>query len=197
MPTVVTHAISAAALTSAFPASSVPRRLIILGAICAMTPDVDVFGFRFGIPYGALWGHRGLTHSLAFAFCLSILAWFVAMPYVVGFVHRAVLWLYLFLCSASHGVLDAFTNGGLGIAFFSPFDTTRYFFPFRPIRVSPIGADFFSPEGVSVLYSEFIWVWVPCIVFAIVAVGIRSMFGHSTGLTKHSSQRPTDENNYS
>src|SRR6266536_3044500 len=104
MPTVVTHAVSAAALTSAFPARCVPRRLIILGAICAMAPDVDVFGFRFGIRYGALWGHRGLTHSLAFAFCLSILAWFVAMPYVVGFVHRAVLWLYLFLASASHGV---------------------------------------------------------------------------------------------
>ena len=147
MPTVVTHAISAAALTSAFPASSVPRRLMILGAICAMTPDVDVFGFRFGIPYGALWGHRGLTHSLAFAFCLSILAWFVAMPYVVGLVHRAVLWLYLFLASASHGVLDAFTNGGLGVAFFSPFDATRYFFPCHPIEVSPIGAAFSPSEA--------------------------------------------------
>ena len=39
--------------------------------------------------------------------------------------------LYLFLSTASHGVLDALTDGGLGVAFFSPFDQTRYFFPFR------------------------------------------------------------------
>jgi len=71
MPTVITHAVSAAALTTAFPNRSVPRRLIILGGICAMAPDLDVFGFRFGIRYEDLWGHRGLTHSLMFAFCLS------------------------------------------------------------------------------------------------------------------------------
>jgi len=183
MPTVVTHAVSAAALTSAFPARCVPRRLIILGAICAMAPDVDVFGFRFGIRYGALWGHRGLTHSLAFAFCLSLLALLFALPYVAGVAHRLIVWLYLLLASASHSVLDAFTNGGLGVAFFSPFDTTRYFFPFRPIEVSPIGAGFFSERGLSVLYSEFVWVWVPSIVFAIVAVVIRRLFGRSTGLT--------------
>src|SRR5256885_7894950 len=116
MPTVVTHAVSAAALTSAFPSRCVPRRLIILGAICAMAPDADVFGFRFGIRYGALWGHRGLTHSLAFAFCLSLVALLFALPYVAGVAHRISVWLYLFLASASHGVLDAFTNGGLGIA---------------------------------------------------------------------------------
>src|ERR1044071_4209848 len=172
MPTIMTHAVSAAALTSAFPVRCVPRRLIILGAICAMTPDVDVYGFRFGIPYGALWGHRGLTHSLIFALGLSVLAWSAGVPYVAGFARRAVLWLYLLLVSVSHGVLDAFTNGGLGIAFFSPFDTTRYFFPFRPIEVSPIGVRFFSERGLSVLQSELLWVWVPFIVFAVLAVVI-------------------------
>jgi inner membrane protein len=45
---------------------------------------------------------------------------------------------------ASHGILDAMTDGGLGVAFFSPFDDTRCFFPFRPIKVSPIGLSFFS-----------------------------------------------------
>lgn len=175
MPTVLTHAISAGALTSAFPTHCVPRRLIVLGAICAMAPDVDVFGFRFGIQYGALWGHRGLTHSLAFAFCLSLLAWVAAMPYVVGFVPRVAAWLYLFLASVSHGLLDAFTNGGLGVAFFSPFDKTRYFMPFRPVEVSPIGVRFFSERGISVLESELVWVWVPSIAFASGAVVIRHL----------------------
>ena len=172
----MTHAVSAIALTSAFPNRFVPRRLVILGVICAMAPDVDVFGFRFGIRYGDVWGHRGLTHSVLFAFCLSILAWLVAIPYVSGFAYRVVLWLYLFLASASHGVLDALTNGGLGVAFFSPFDTTRYFFPFHPIKGTPIGARFFSERGFSALESEFIWVWLPSIAFAILAVVTRRLF---------------------
>ena len=45
--------------------------------------------------------------------------------------------MFLFLAIASHGLLDAFTDGGLGVAFFAPFDSTRYFFPVTPIEVSP------------------------------------------------------------
>src|SRR5579872_845956 len=56
---------------------------------------------------------------------------------------RFLLFSYFFVVTASHGVLDAMTDGGLGIAFFAPFDNTRYFFPFRPIKVSPIGFSFF------------------------------------------------------
>ena len=54
------------------------------------------------------------------------------------------------------------TNGGLGVAFFSPFDTTRYFFPVRPVLVSPIGvSEFFNAYGVRVLISEAVWIWLP------------------------------------
>jgi membrane-bound metal-dependent hydrolase YbcI (DUF457 family) len=59
--------------------------------------------------------------------------------------------------TASHGVLDAMTDGGLGIAFFAPFDNTRYFFPFRPVKVSPIGLSFFSARGLDVIWSELLW----------------------------------------
>jgi inner membrane protein len=62
----------------------------------------------------------------------------------------------------SHGLLDAFTDGGLGIAFFAPFDSTRYFFPWRPIAVSPIGiSEFFSLGGLRVLLIEGIWIGIP------------------------------------
>jgi len=70
----------------------------------------------------------------------------------------------------SHGVLDACTNGGLGIAFFAPFSDTRFFLPARPIEVSPIGAAFFSMRGWSVLESEMLWVWLPTL--AVVGVAI-------------------------
>jgi hypothetical protein len=40
------------------------------------------------------------------------------------------------------------TDGGLGAAFFAPFDNKRYFLPWRPIQVSPISVHrFFTPRG--------------------------------------------------
>src|SRR4051812_5467348 len=117
MPTIVSHAVAAAALAPAFPASAVPGRLILLGSACAMAPDCDVIGLHFGIRYGDLLGHRGLSHSLTFAACFSFLAWLAVFPSVVGGAQRAALWLYLLLATASHGILDAFTDGGLGVAF--------------------------------------------------------------------------------
>ena len=79
--------------------------------------------------------------------------------------------LYFFLSAASHGLLDALTDGGLGVAFFSPFDRTRYFFPVRPIAVSPIGIrEFFSEQGLVVMTSELTWVWLPVVVLF---VGLR------------------------
>jgi inner membrane protein len=63
----------------------------------------------------------------------------------------------------SHALLDACTNGGLGVAFFSPFDKRRFFFPWRPIEVSPIGH-----LDAGVLVSELRWVWLPFLSLAIV-----------------------------
>jgi inner membrane protein len=60
-------------------------------------------------------------------------------------------------------VLDAMTDGGLGVAFFSPFENSRYFLPWTPLQVSPIGRGFFSGEGVEVLLNEALWVGLPCI----------------------------------
>jgi inner membrane protein len=173
MPTIITHAMVAAGLTSAFPSQTISRRLVILGAVCSMAPDVDVLGSRFGIRYGDLWGHRGLTHSLVFAVAFSLLGLIAGVPSVVGSGRRLLLWLCLFLSTASHGLLDACTDGGLGVAFFSPFDPTRYFFPFRPIAVSPIGVHFFSQRGISVLGSEFVWVWIPLLIFFIAVLIVR------------------------
>ena len=70
--------------------------------------------------------------------------------------------VYFFAVTASHPILDAMTNGGLGVAFFAPFDNSRYFLPWRPIEVSPIGVRaFFTLRGLTVLQSEFIWIWIP------------------------------------
>jgi inner membrane protein len=100
----------------------------------------DVASFALGIPYGHPLGHRGLTHSLLFA---VVFASILAAAYLR--VSRAplrygVVFAYLAVSLASHGLLDALTTGGRGVGFFIPFSTERYFYPWRPIRVSPIGA---------------------------------------------------------
>ena len=70
--------------------------------------------------------------------------------------------LYFSAVTASHGLLDAMTDGGFGIGFFSPFDNTRYFLPWRPLTVSPIGVyGFLSRWGWEVIRSELIWIWLP------------------------------------
>jgi inner membrane protein len=88
------------------------------------------------------------------------------------------LFLYFFLCTASHGVLDAMTDGGLGVAFFSPFDTTRYFFSARPVLVSPIGiSEFFSEYGARVLANEAVWIWLPSLALFLLLRAIQRVRG--------------------
>ena len=66
------------------------------------------------------------------------------------------------------------TNGGLGVAFFSPFDNNRYFLPCRPIQVSPIAIHrFLGARGYAVLESELLWIWVPAILFATLVLSLR------------------------
>ncbi len=161
MASAFSHAIVALAMGKAFQNKELSWRELFLGALCSVAPDLDVIGFHFGIQYGDVWGHRGLTHSVVFAALLAgslVALWYQGKPAVA----ITGLFLYFFLCTASHGVLDAMTNGGLGVAFFSPFNTTRYFFPVRPVVVSPIGvSEFFSAYGVRILASEAIWIWLP------------------------------------
>jgi len=134
-----------------------PRRLAWLAAFLSAAPDLDVITFAFGIPYEHPLGHRGLSHSLLVAVLAGLLA---ALA-----LRTRPLWptaALLATVTASHGLFDALTNGGLGIAFFAPFDDTRYFLPWQPLEVSPIGARaFVSSRGFAVLASEALWVWLP------------------------------------
>jgi inner membrane protein len=165
MASLFSHAAAALAIGACFYRPGVPKRVWALGAFAAMLPDADVLAFKLGIPYEHVLGHRGLTHSLLFA---AVLATVLALAAgTVPRMSRAALCLYLFLAAASHGALDALTNGGLGVAFLAPFDAHRFFFPFRPIQVSPIGiARFFTARGWAVIRSELVWVWLPSTLLA-------------------------------
>ncbi len=160
MPTIFTHAVIGSAIAKLAVRPSLHPPTVIACALLAVLPDVD--GLFFGvIPYGHLFGHRGFMHSLLFAALCGLLtaSLFVWRAWIM----RAELWLYALLfarATASHGILDAFTNGGLGVAFFAPFDTSRYFFPFHPIPVSPMtGTALLSARGWRVITGEFLLLW--------------------------------------
>jgi inner membrane protein len=172
MPSVPTHLLVGAALgQGAARRARTEWKFWILALVCSALPDVDVLGFHLGIHYGDLWGHRGLTHSILFAVGVGVVA---GMSLGGGWAQRVGNCVLLFVVTASHGFLDAMTNGGLGVAFFSPFDRTRYFLPWRPILVSPIGLDrFLSARGLSVLMNEIVIVWLPMILLGVVLHLIR------------------------
>jgi inner membrane protein len=177
MPTLLGHVAPALALAPAFASRGTPRRLWVLGALCAAAPDLDVLAFALGVPYGHPLGHRGLWHSAPFAafaaLCVTRLAFPRARP---GF-SRLRAFAYLFLATASHGLLDAATDGGLGVALLAPFDERRIFWPLRPIAVSPLGVDaFLSARGAAVLASELRWIWLPFALLGACSAGGRSLW---------------------
>lgn len=141
-------------------ASVIPRRLLWLGMLASMAPDMDVVAFKLGIAYADGFGHRGASHSLLFAVLLGLLIsalpirWSVPRMRVFGFVALSTL---------SHPLLDMLTNGGLGVALFWPWSMDRFFAPWQVIEVSPIALQrVFSERGLAVLLSEMLWVWMPC-----------------------------------
>jgi inner membrane protein len=137
-----------------------PLRVTIAAALASILPDLDVLAFRLGVPYGSAYGHRGFTHSIAFALVTSALLTLVTR-------RDARTFAFVFACALSHPLLDAFTNGGRGVALLWPLTTHRYFAPWRPIVVSPIGR-----LDVRVLWSEVKWVWAPVIVARILWRGL-------------------------
>ena len=86
------------------------------------------------------------------------------------------VFVFLFVAIASHGALDACTNGGLGVAFLWPWSGERFFAPeaLRVIEVSPIGLGrFLSARGVVVLESELRWIWLPALAVSLMLIGAR------------------------
>ncbi|MEP6898971.1 MAG: metal-dependent hydrolase [Rhodanobacter sp.] len=164
MPTIFTHVAVPLLLGAAAGRRRISHPLLVAGMVAAVLPDADVLGFRFGIAYADAFGHRGAAHSIAFALLIALIAALLHKPL------RTSKWRAFFfvgIAAVSHPLLDACTNGGLGVALWWPIDAQRLFFAWRPIEVSPIGARFFSARGWLAIQSELIWVWLPMAVVAL------------------------------
>ncbi|MGH9832857.1 MAG: metal-dependent hydrolase [Blastocatellia bacterium] len=166
MPTIFTHgAIGFTAAKWAF-GGSTDRRLMLASILLPILPDADALLTPW-IPYHHPFGHRGFTHSLLFAALVGIITAYLAVRQNWSPGHSFFkLAIFFALIAASHGLFDAMTTGGLGVAFFAPFDDARYFLPWRPIPVSPMSAaGLMAPRGLRAIRWEFALFWL----FAIAA----------------------------
>lgn len=169
MPTIFLHTIFAVVTAKAGLKKSDSYWFWFLIAGCAVIPNADVVSYSFGVERGGMFAHRGFTHSIVFAVLFGA---FIAFP-LTNFCKPEYLLQnslsFFSLAVFSHPLLDMLTDGGPGIALLAPFSNERFFFPWRPVEVSPIGLRFFSDRGLTVIFSEIIWIWLPA--FGILTFG--------------------------
>ena len=160
MASAITHFIVGAALAMPALESPVirgvmPRWAILVSAgTLAVSPDFDTFLMQaLGIPYDSFFGHRGFFHS---PFFLILLAAGLAMIAARGHSRLAAAWIAMMWagCAITHPLLDAMTDGGLGVMLLLPFSEARLFFEWRPIHVSPISIVRFFDNAGYILWSE-------------------------------------------
>lgn len=168
MASIFSHAIAASALGSVNTPQKRKLKYVFFGICCAIFPDMDVITLYLGVPYDHPFGHRGFFHSLFWAYLQGL---FIVRIFYHEYTFMS--WnalrtgFYFFCCGVSHSLLDAMTTGGRGVAFFAPFENSRYFLPWRPIEVSPLDINaFFGEWGIRVLQSEFYYVVIPSVILA-------------------------------
>lgn len=166
MPTIVTHAAVPLCLGLGLGSKTIPPRLLLAGIALAMLPDADVLSFHLGVEYGNIFGHRGFTHSLLFAFVVPLLCVMIGRRWFQTGLIRC--WLFLTVSLLSHSLLDAITTGGKGVGWLWPWSEARFFAPWRVINVAPLALEkYLTPRGLQVIISELLWVWLPGLILAL------------------------------
>lgn len=171
MPTILTHPAVPLAMGLGLGQQVISRRLLAVGILASILPDLDVVAFRFGVAYAHQMGHRGISHSIFFALVLALLAGVVG-PWLKA--SRGIAVGFVFLSAVSHPLLDMITNGGLGVALWWPISDQRLFASWQVIEVSPLRLSrFWGSRGITVLWSELKWVWGPACGLALLLWGGR------------------------
>jgi inner membrane protein len=153
--TLYTHAFFGLGLGKFFTARRLPWSFWLITGVLPMVPDLDAFST---FSDDTVLGHRGFTHSLTFALALGLFT--AACTYRRFQIPLAVLAVFFFLITASHGLLDACTNGGAKIPFFWPISSAR-FGRWGPINVADIAFELPNPWTSRAIRTELLWIWLP------------------------------------
>jgi inner membrane protein len=166
MPTIFTHALLPMIASSALPGRAISPRLLVAGMVVAMLPDADVAGRLFDVPHTADLGHRGVTHTLVFAFLVGCIG---AVASKTMQSSREAAFLFLSASTLSHALTDMLTDGGKGIMLLWPLHEVRMKFPFHPVEVSPVGLKALESDRIwIVLLSEMRWLLIPATLIALI-----------------------------
>jgi inner membrane protein len=165
-----------------------PFGAAVLWSGLSLLPDLDVVGFRLGVHYEDPWGHRGATHSLVFALGVALIALGVAKAARLPALRTALITLVVV---SSHPLLDTLTDGGLGCALLWPFSDERFFAPWTPLPVAPIGRAFLSARGVRVAAVE-VMALSPLLAYALwpVVARWREWAQRRPGSAQHAADHP-------
>jgi inner membrane protein len=140
------------------------RTTTLIGfGLLGMLPDADVLGVALGIGENSVAGHRGVSHSLLTAVALAIAGALVARRYGWSGLRTA---LAVTLAIGSHGVLDAFGQGGRAIPLFWPLSEHRFIAPWRCLPDAPRGMQFISRHGLCGAALEFLY-FLPITAYAL------------------------------
>lgn len=126
----------------------------------SMLPDADVVGLYLGVPYAAEFGHRGAAHAVLVGLASGALlggGWALLRATFLLPARPRLAAALGALVTASHGLLDICTYGGLGVALAWPFSLARFHAPWRLFPAVPIGIHFFSQEGLRCVGIELMW----------------------------------------
>jgi inner membrane protein len=136
---------------------------LVAFATFALLPDFDVLLLALGAPDAGAVGHRGASHSLAFAVVIGLLAALAARRLGWPVMRTAVIGT---LAVASHAALDLLAEGGRGLPLLWPLSHARFASPWRLLPDAPRGLRIVSRYGLTDLAIEFA-VFFPVTLYAL------------------------------
>jgi inner membrane protein len=136
---------------------------IVAFALLAVLPDADVITRSLGLSDWGPAGHRGASHSLLTAVAIGISGGLLARRYGASGLRTG---LAITLALASHGLLDAFGQGGRAIPLLWPLSKHRFMAPWRFLPDAPRGVKFISRRGLLSAALEFVY-FLPVTAFAL------------------------------
>jgi inner membrane protein len=141
-----------------------PLGLMFTAGVLAVAPDIDTVFYGI-IPYAHFLGHRGFVHSPFFSFLIAVVlsSLLYAIARDLGF--RAFLGITaaFTLALASHGILDAMTDAGLGVMLLYPYSEERLFLPWRPFYAPPIKISSLSYSKVLMMIKSELPIVLVCV----------------------------------
>lgn len=120
----ITQGVLGAAIREAILGKEIGNKGLILGAVVATIPDLDVVLYLFYDKFEMLSIHRGFSHSIAFSILGALLITFVLSK--IKWLQKTrsrMLLLFTWLCLFTHILLDTFT--AYGTQLFLPFSNSR------------------------------------------------------------------------